>query len=224
MDGGMAALIAAGVGLLGAVLGAAIGGLAAVRGARVGAETTARATAQQVRDQAEVGHQQWLRQQRLEATHGLYSAYDQYVDAVTAMKALLDGDVRAAERVQNQQIGPAVDAVERGYSRVKLLGPEQASVAARRLRDAVRTHADAVIEWRQQVVSYRAIDLDDSRTREQRKADIDRQRAWLQRNREARARAEQLAPETGAALQALTATARGVFLGRPRPGGSSGQD
>ncbi|WP_406101037.1 hypothetical protein [Streptomyces canus] len=62
MDQGLAAIIAAGFGLV----GAAAGGAAAVWGAKVGAEKTAAASRQQAAAQAAFERDHWLRQQRLE--------------------------------------------------------------------------------------------------------------------------------------------------------------
>ncbi|MBQ1118581.1 hypothetical protein KBY19_00010 [Streptomyces sp. B15] len=149
--------------------------------------------------------------------HRLYSSYDQYVDAVTAMKSLLDGDVSASERVREHQIGPAVDAVERGYSRVKLVGPDDVSAAAQRLRDVVRDHADAVIEWRRRFLQM-DLERPEQETSEQRRLRHQRQRTSRDRMRVARERAEELAPATGVTLNAFGEAARDALLRGPRPG------
>lgn len=83
MAQGLVTLVTAGVRLVGAIGGAAIGGIAAARGSRIGAETAARATAKQVRDQAVIDHEHWLRGQRLEACGALLAAYHEYAIAAS---------------------------------------------------------------------------------------------------------------------------------------------
>jgi len=86
MDQGIAAVLAGVAGLI----GAGIGGIAAVLGARIGAETVARATSLEVRDQATVDHEHWLRGERLEAYKELLAAYDEYAIAASNVGRIFD--------------------------------------------------------------------------------------------------------------------------------------
>lgn len=83
MDQGLAAVVAAGVGLVGAVGGAVAGGWAAIRGARDAAERTAAATLEQARRQAESERAQWLRQERLQIYTDYMRQARKLVDALT---------------------------------------------------------------------------------------------------------------------------------------------
>lgn len=108
MDQGIAALIAAGFGLV----GAGVGGLAAVWGAKVGAERSAQATRQQVQDQAVAEHDHWLRQQRLEAYQNFQDTYGELARLV----ALGEGeDLSAASE--------STRVLSRWSSRIDILGP-----------------------------------------------------------------------------------------------------
>ncbi|MFG2954835.1 hypothetical protein ACGF5O_14015 [Streptomyces sp. NPDC048291] len=114
MDQGIAALIAAGFGLV----GAAVGGAAAVWGARIGAERSAQAVKQQVQDQAAVEHAHWIRQQRLEAYEGFEDTY--------AQLARLVGRV-------GRDIPEAPDLLRilaRCCARIEILGPLEVSFRA----------------------------------------------------------------------------------------------
>jgi hypothetical protein len=75
VDQGWAAVIAGIAGLVGVVVGALAGGHAAVRGARIGAEVNAAAVRAQVRDQAALAQQQWVRQERQKACLQVMDVY-----------------------------------------------------------------------------------------------------------------------------------------------------
>ncbi|MFJ8152240.1 hypothetical protein [Streptomyces sp. NPDC094468] len=111
MDQGVAALIAAGFG----VLGTAVGGAAAVWGAKIGAERSAQAVKQQVRDQTAAEHAHWLRQQRLEA----YERFEDNYSQLARLAVRIDGDV-----------SPAADLLRdlaHCSSRIEILGPLEVS-------------------------------------------------------------------------------------------------
>nr|BFD83064.1 hypothetical protein StreXyl84_24650 [Streptomyces sp. Xyl84] len=115
MDQGIAALIAAGVGLLGAV----VGGAAAVWGAKIGAERSARAVRQQVQDQAAAEHAHWLRQQRSEA-------YEQFEDAYNEV-------ARRVELGEEEDVTQAVELIRTLYrwqARIEILGPPAVAESA----------------------------------------------------------------------------------------------
>ena len=137
MDQGIAAAFAGVAGLL----GAAIGGFAAVWGARVSAETTARATAQQVRDQAEVDHGQWLREQRLVAYRNLLVAYDKYSAVASALSRDLEPGTSSSPGPESLSVGGAADAVTQAYNEVRLVGPDDVRDAAEGLWGAVYEHS-----------------------------------------------------------------------------------
>ncbi|MDF3141688.1 MULTISPECIES: hypothetical protein [unclassified Streptomyces] len=115
MDQEIAALIAAGFGLLGAV----VGGAAAVWGAKIGAERSAHAVKQQVQDQAAAEHAHWLRQQRSEA-------YEQFEDAYNEVSRLV-------ELGEEQDVSQAVELIRTLYrwqARIEILGPPAVAESA----------------------------------------------------------------------------------------------
>lgn len=153
MDQELVALVAAGVGLVGAIGGAAIGGVAAARGARIGAETAAKATAKQVHDQAIVDHGHWLREHRLEAYRTLLIEYDAYAIAATALQRLLEYDRNQVDNPETRNVGAAALAVTRTYFAIRLLGPEAVKGKALQLRQRVDEHADNLGAWRRAFLS-----------------------------------------------------------------------
>ncbi|MFD3569699.1 hypothetical protein [Streptomyces sp. NPDC058667] len=161
MDQELVALVAAGVGLVGAIGGAAIGGMAAARGARIGAETAARATATQVRDQARYEHAHWLRERRLEACRDVLAAYDEYVSVSTAFARQLDADPELAEHVT---LHPPTLALNRNYIAIRILGPQELRQAAWLVKQKQQDHMEALYAWKrvcltggdQEVVAARA--------------------------------------------------------------------
>ncbi|MFD8308113.1 hypothetical protein ACFV29_38145 [Streptomyces sp. NPDC059690] len=146
MNDGLAAVLAALVGLVGAVGGAAIGGMAATRGARVGAETAARATARQVQDQAAVDHMHWLRGQRLQAYQDLLAAYDAYSDAVKAVEQWASREAGDAGRRPGEYV-QRVEAFLRAHMVIRLVGPVEARTMSAVLWEALQTHAFKLQDW-----------------------------------------------------------------------------
>ncbi|GAB2915543.1 hypothetical protein [Streptomyces mayteni] len=142
MDQGIAAVLAGIAGLL----GAAIGGFAATRGARIGAETAARASAQQVRDQAQVDHEHWLRGQRLEAWRALLASYDGYAIAASNMTRVLEGEIAGSADI-GAEFGGKMHELRQAYFLVRLLGPNEVRETALQLRRGVQDHFDRVKEW-----------------------------------------------------------------------------
>jgi hypothetical protein len=74
MDTGVAALLSAGLGLVGAVTGALAGSIGAVRGARTAARTAAETAQAQRVGHAQAEHAAWLRTNRQQAYEGLVVA------------------------------------------------------------------------------------------------------------------------------------------------------
>ncbi|MFJ5728339.1 hypothetical protein [Streptomyces paradoxus] len=130
MDQGIAALIAAGFGLVGAV----VGGIAAVWGVKVGAERSAQATRQQVQDQAAAEHDHWLRQQRLEAYQNFQDTYGELV-RLTA----LDGDEDLSAAAESARV------LFRWSSRIDILGPPNVAELADRVTSALTIRLTAAI-------------------------------------------------------------------------------
>lgn len=153
MDDGIIALVAAGVGLIGAIGGAAIGGAAAARGARIGAETAARATEKQVSDQADADHGHWIRDQRLEAYRAMLLAYEAYIVAASAAQRVLEGAVRELDDAERTALSSAVRAVMSAYFTVRLVGPVAVKDQALQIRMKVDDHVDYMSDWNQAAVA-----------------------------------------------------------------------
>ncbi|MFD3336032.1 hypothetical protein ACFWV1_25810 [Streptomyces sp. NPDC058700] len=142
MDQGWAAVIAAGVAAVVAVAASFIG-------VWLGRRT--------VRDQAQVEHGQWLRNQRQEAYVAVLDTWDV---AMSAFEAIIDGSEErkgahtwATENVGgnpflstvlfgevDQHSGPVNEALER----VRLLGPDPVERAAKNLEDALKGLGGAI--------------------------------------------------------------------------------
>ncbi|MET7719057.1 hypothetical protein [Streptomyces sp. NPDC005407] len=121
MDQGVAALIAAGFGVLGTV----VGGAAAVWGAKIGAERSAQAVKQQVKDQAAAEHAHWLRQQRLEA----YERFDDNYSQLSRLVVRIEGDISSAPDL--------IRDLARCSSRIDILGPLEVSFRAVQIATAL---------------------------------------------------------------------------------------
>lgn len=102
MDQGLAALLAGVFGLV----GAGLGGVGAIWGAKVGAQTAAKATRQQLWDQALVEHEQWLREARREAYEAFITGLHQAMESFHAvMEAARGGeDLGEARRLMHQHL------------------------------------------------------------------------------------------------------------------------
>ncbi|MFE9333799.1 hypothetical protein [Streptomyces sp. NPDC006925] len=142
MDQGIAAALAGIAGLI----GAGIGGITAARGARIGAETAARATSLQVRDQATVDHEHWLRGQRLEAYKELLEAYDEYAIAASNVGRIFDFEITDSGSEHGRAFGQSVTAFRRAYFRVRLVGPEEIAERAFQLRSRIEDHNSCISE------------------------------------------------------------------------------
>ncbi|NUK09178.1 hypothetical protein HRW18_14430 [Streptomyces lunaelactis] len=120
MNEGLAAIIAAVFGLVGAV----VGGGAAVWGARIGSHKTAEALLEQTRIQALAEHGRWHQQTRLDA-------YEAFIVAITdASNALLAWQRAIAGGDASEMPADVVDgmfAMSRASTRVDVAGP--ASIA-----------------------------------------------------------------------------------------------
>ncbi|MFG2651260.1 hypothetical protein [Streptomyces sp. NPDC048436] len=146
MDQEIAAIVTGAFGLV----GVAIGGAAAAWGARTGAERTARATHQQVRDQADAEHAHWLRQQRLEAYEGFMRGYDGF--ARVASESLRAAEERRSRSDQSGReahlseslpsasevdaMGAQVRAMEEHAARISVVGPSSMDECAAQLARA----------------------------------------------------------------------------------------
>ncbi|MEU9055668.1 hypothetical protein AB0D37_35650 [Streptomyces sp. NPDC048384] len=144
MDQGLVALLSAGVGLVGAIGGAAIGGLAAARGARIGAETAARATVKQVRDQADIDHDHWLRGQRLDACRAFFVAYDEYGLAASNMTRAVERGIAGSEELVGQEFGRSMTNFRNAFFQVRLVAPAAVRERALQLATGVEDHYDSV--------------------------------------------------------------------------------
>jgi len=147
MDEGSVALVAAGVGLVGAIGGAAIGGLAATRGARIGAETAARATARQVQDQAVTDHDHWLRGQVLDACRSFLSAYVSYAIHASNMTRAVERELRELMGELGGACGQAVTDFRNAYFQVRLVAAEDVRQCAQELTRLVEEHRECVDAW-----------------------------------------------------------------------------
>ncbi|MFD4141159.1 hypothetical protein [Streptomyces sp. NPDC058572] len=157
MNEGVAVVIAAVVGLGGAY----IGGSWTARGARIGAETAARATAEQVQDQAKVDHENWLRERRLEACQDLLSAYNDYAEAATTYAELLDAAPDGSTPVVT--LPPSMMALSRSAFLIRILGPDELWHAAERVRQTQGDHAESLYAYRRAFEDGDDLGMTDSR-------------------------------------------------------------
>ncbi|MBT1188986.1 hypothetical protein HET69_34635 [Streptomyces sp. CJ_13] len=125
MDKGTAAVIAAGLGIGGVLLGAIGNGA-----------LTARNMRRQVKDQADVEHRHWLRQQRQEAYTSFLTACDTVLDALAAIATLRENPEPQVD------VGPLWVAYNRAFSgslravyAVTVVGPNNMGELARHLQD-----------------------------------------------------------------------------------------
>ncbi|MGW2553100.1 hypothetical protein [Streptomyces sp. NPDC001635] len=146
MDGGLVALVTAGVGLAGALGGAFIGGLAAIRGARIGAETTARATLEQVRTQERAQHDHWLRDERKRAAVLMLEAYDRFSIAASNVTRMFDLEIEASPDVWSAY-NTSMNEIRGAYFPLRLLGPVHVHQAARELWQLIEQHHEGIEEW-----------------------------------------------------------------------------
>ncbi|MEU8852219.1 hypothetical protein AB0C70_39725 [Streptomyces sp. NPDC048564] len=133
MDQGWAAVIAGIAGLVGAVVGALAGGRAAVRGARIGAEVNAAAVREQVRAQAALELQQWVRQERQKAclqVMDLYAVFNS--ESVRRREQLGAGTV--LDEASLQSYADYSTNLIAACSHLALLGPDSVQVAGGTLR------------------------------------------------------------------------------------------
>ncbi|MCX4669960.1 hypothetical protein OG453_25275 [Streptomyces sp. NBC_01381] len=146
MDEGLVALVAAGVGLVGALGGAAMGGLAAVRGARMGAETTARATIEQARAQERAQRDHWLRDERKRAAVLMLEAYDEFTVAASNVTRMFDLEIEASAEVWGAH-NTSLNKIRAAYFPLRLLGPARVHQAARELWQLIEEHHEGIQEW-----------------------------------------------------------------------------
>ncbi|MFI8072172.1 hypothetical protein ACIF85_25780 [Streptomyces sp. NPDC086033] len=119
------ALVAAAFGLAGTVVGA--------RAAKKGALISAQVTLQQVRDQADVDHAHWLRQQRLQAYESFLAAWDECLRILNSVG--LPGD---SESSGINPLEEAADRMTERARRIDILGPAEVAGAAEELADSIR--------------------------------------------------------------------------------------
>lgn len=133
MDQGLAAVLGAGVGVVGTL------GTACV---------TYLATRHQAKDQERVEHGQWLRQQRQRAYEDFLVAYDRFAGAATAMEDALQ--VRRTEGLEELAVS-LKDAIEDFGSarvRVAVAGPHFASQSAGRIAILFQDVRRLLLAWR----------------------------------------------------------------------------
>ncbi|MGA5363923.1 hypothetical protein [Streptomyces purpurascens] len=109
-------------------------------------------------DQAQVEHQQWLRGQRQEAYTGFLSAFDSSLIALDVvignLRTRLDPGTYAGGEFEQQrvsyfatQLGEVMRPVRDRLERAQLLGPDAASMAAKRLSDALNEIVGDVVSY-----------------------------------------------------------------------------
>ncbi|MGW7065836.1 hypothetical protein ACWGII_21900 [Streptomyces sp. NPDC054855] len=143
MDGGIATMVAAIVGVAGAVGGAAVGAFASVRGARIGGEKGVEAALAQVDRQAATGHLQWVKEQRQQACAALLDAHSTAEDTLKrAAVAIRRGEVFPA--TERDEFRGQVAAMQSRTSQLALWGPEDVVIVAQVLRAATADAAQAL--------------------------------------------------------------------------------
>ncbi|MDH6590090.1 hypothetical protein M2161_009281 [Streptomyces sp. SAI-133] len=133
MDQGWAAVIAGGVGLVGAVVGALVGGLAAVRGARIGAEMNAAAVREQVRDQAALELQHWVRQERQKACLQVMDMYAVFNSESVRRREEMEAGTVLDEASLQSYADHSINLIG-ACSHLALLGPDSVQIAGGTLR------------------------------------------------------------------------------------------
>jgi hypothetical protein len=132
MDEGMAAVLAAGVGLVGALGGALAGGFAAVKGAREGAERAAQGALEQARQQARDQHELWLRQERRVEYAAVLTLMREFHDCLTRVTMLIADPSRQPESL-NEAAGQGVELAARLIASLEallLIGDDAVMTAA----------------------------------------------------------------------------------------------
>ncbi|MFF9490656.1 hypothetical protein [Streptomyces sp. NPDC014676] len=133
VDQGWAAVISGIAGLAGAVIGARAGGRAAVRGARIGAEVNAAAVRAQVRDQADLAQQQWVRQERQKACLQVMDMYAVFNAESVRRREQLEA-VMVLDEASLQSYADASNNLIVACSHLALLGPDSVQIAGGVLR------------------------------------------------------------------------------------------
>ncbi|MFK0291856.1 hypothetical protein ACIQU6_15465 [Streptomyces sp. NPDC090442] len=129
---GWAAVLAGGIGMLGALGGSMVGGWAAVRGARDAAALNAETVRQQVADQAEIEHRHWVRQERQKAYREVLDAYA----GVTPMIWVIHESLASQDESdwpERLDLTEEFDVLNSGCSRLVLLGPAPVAEAGNAL-------------------------------------------------------------------------------------------
>ncbi|MFF0009989.1 hypothetical protein [Streptomyces sp. NPDC005374] len=123
------ALVAAVFGLAGTIVGA--------RAAKKGALISAEVTLQQVRDQANVDHAHWLRQQRLQAYEGFLAAWDECLRIVDSVGLPGNSDPPGINPLKE-----ATGRMAERARRIDILGPAEVARAAEELAISIRRDVD----------------------------------------------------------------------------------
>ncbi|MFE7777700.1 hypothetical protein ACFU5O_28130 [Streptomyces sp. NPDC057445] len=124
MDVGTAAVISAGIGIGGALLGAVGGG-----------GVTSRNMRRQVKDQADVEHRHWLRQQRQDAYAAFLTACDTVLDTLQSIAALRENpDPQVDMGLLWDAYDEAYRTVVRASTVVNIAGPDAMRQQAFRLQ------------------------------------------------------------------------------------------
>ncbi|WP_093663271.1 hypothetical protein [Streptomyces radiopugnans] len=135
MDQGDAAVWAAGIAAVAAVSGAAVGGL-----------LTSRALRRQVRDQGDVEHQHWLRQERQKACTAVIDSYEAFSRVMVDCAAVVRrGAHRGADLMNRVQETYVVSA--NACMHLVPLGPEPLVEASKRLHRAIGAAARSMAAW-----------------------------------------------------------------------------
>ncbi|GAA2690623.1 hypothetical protein [Streptomyces lunalinharesii] len=129
---GWAAVLAGGIGMVGALGGSLVGGWAAVRGARDAAALNADAIRRQVAEQAMSEHRHWVRQERQKAYREVLDAYAEVTPMIwTIHESLASQD--ESEWPERLDLTEQFDVLNSACSRLVLLGPAPVAEAGNAL-------------------------------------------------------------------------------------------
>ncbi|MFJ4191070.1 hypothetical protein [Kitasatospora sp. NPDC089509] len=134
---GWAAVLAGGIGMVGALGGSLVGGWAAVRGARDTAALNAESARRQVVDQAAIEHRHWVRQERQKAYREVLDAYAGVTPMIWVVHESL-ASPEESERPRRLDLTERFDVLNSACSRLVLLGPTTVAEAGNALSLALQ--------------------------------------------------------------------------------------
>ncbi|MDV9169825.1 hypothetical protein R6V09_06700 [Streptomyces sp. W16] len=113
----------------------------------MGAEKTARAMQSQVDTQAWHAREDWLLQQRVDASLQFLSAYDLYIPAARSFQAALSSPDSGSREALHDAVRTAGHGLTVAYFRLRVFGPEDIQTSAGDLRAAVSALSESLVEW-----------------------------------------------------------------------------